>query len=216
MHISEGVLSAPVLLSGSVLSVVGVAIGLRKIKYDHIAQVGLLSAAFFTASLVHIAVGPASVHLLLSGLVGILLGWAAFPAVFVGLLLQAVLFQFGGLTVLGVNTFVMAAPAVLCAFVFGRFIGKENLRTGSLIAAFCCGFFSIALSGVLVALCLWCTEESFIAVAYIILAAHLPIMIVEGCITAFCVFFLRKVQPGALFAVAMGPAAESDGKKWLG
>ncbi len=200
MHISEGILSAPVLFSGGALSLAGIAIGLKKIEYDHIAQVGLLSAAFFTASLVHVAIGPASVHLLLNGLVGLLLGWAAFPAIFVGLLLQAVLFQFGGLTVLGVNTFIMAAPAVLCAFFCSRFIGGKELRAGALAAAFCCGFFSVGLSGVLVAFSLWFTEESFVDAAWLILAAHLPIMAVEGCITMFSVFFLHKVQPHALLA----------------
>ncbi len=48
---------------------------------------------------------------------GLLLGWPAFPAILVGLFLQALLFQFGGLTVLGVNTFNVAVPAVLCFYL---------------------------------------------------------------------------------------------------
>ena len=47
--------------------------------------------AIFVASLVHVPVGPSSMHLVLNGLLGLLLGWAAFPAILVGLLLQAVL-----------------------------------------------------------------------------------------------------------------------------
>ena len=46
-------------------------------------------------------------HLILNGLLGMLLGWAAFPSIFVALMLQAILFQYGGITVLGVNTFNM-------------------------------------------------------------------------------------------------------------
>ena len=68
------------------------------------AQVGILSSAFFMASLIHVPIGPSSVHLLLNGIVGLLLGWGAFPAILVGLALQAMFFQFGGITVLGVNT----------------------------------------------------------------------------------------------------------------
>ena len=113
MHISEGVLSTPVLLSGAALTVVGTAIGLKKMDYDRIPQVAVLSAAFFVASLIHVPIGPSSVHLILNGLLGLLLGWAAFPAILVGLALQALLFQYGGLIVLGVNTFNMAMPAVV-------------------------------------------------------------------------------------------------------
>lgn len=196
MHISEGVLSAPVLLSGGVLTAAGTAIGLKKIDYDRIAQVGLLSATFFVASLIHVPIGPSSVHLLLNGIVGLLLGWAAFPAVLIGLLLQAIFFQFGGLTVLGVNTLNVAGPAILCSFLFGRFILQPNKI--AIPAAFCCGFFSVVLTAIMVALSLYFTEESFTEVAYLVLAAHVPVMIIEGFITAFCVLFLKRVQPESL------------------
>ena len=114
MHISEGVLSAPVLVSGGVLAAAGTAIGLKKIDYDQLARVGILSATFFVASLVHVPLfGPVSIHLIMNGLVGLLLGWAAFPAILVALLLQAVFFQFGGVPKLGVNTNIMGLPGVL-------------------------------------------------------------------------------------------------------
>ena len=97
MHISEGVLSGPVLLSGAALAAAGTAVGLRKLDYDRIAQAGVLSAAFFVASLIHVPIGPSSVHLLLNGIVGLLLGWGAFPAILVALVLQALFFQFAQL-----------------------------------------------------------------------------------------------------------------------
>ena len=111
MHISEGVLSAPVLISGAALAAAGTAIGLKRLDYDRIAQVGVLSSAFFVASLIHVNVGPASVHLILNGIVGLLLGWSAVPAILVALTLQAIFFQYGGITVLGINTLIMALPA---------------------------------------------------------------------------------------------------------
>lgn len=196
MHISEGVLSGPVLISGAALAAVGTGIGLKKLDYDKIAEAGMLSAAFFVASLIHVPIGPSNAHLILNGLVGILLGWAAFPAILVALILHGVLFQFGGITTLGVNTIIMALPAVFCYLIFGPLIHK-GVRTAA-VAAFTSGFLSVLLSGVIVGLSLIFTEENFWKVSGIILAAHIPVMIIEGIVTAACVAFLRKVRPEML------------------
>ena len=196
MHISEGVLSAPVLVSGGALAAAGTAIGLKKIDYDHLARVGILSATFFVASLVHVPIGPSSVHLIMNGIVGLLLGWAAFPAILVALLLQAVFFQFGGITTLGVNTIIMALPAVICYYLFAPLLHKD--RKYLLLAGFGCGFCAVLFGGVIVGLALMFTEENFLKVAILVVTAHIPIMIIEGIVTAFCVAFLKKVQPAML------------------
>ena len=60
MHISEGVLSGPVLISGAALAAVGTGIGLKKLDYDQIAKAGMLAAAFFVASLIHVPIGPSN------------------------------------------------------------------------------------------------------------------------------------------------------------
>jgi cobalt/nickel transport system permease protein len=196
MHISEGVLSGPMLLSGAALALAGTAIGMKKLNYDKITEAGMLSAAFFVASLVHVPIGPSNAHLILSGLVGLVLGWSAFPAILVALVLQAVFFQFGGITTLGVNTIIMALPAVLCYLVFGRLVLKSS-RVAT-FAAFGCGFLSVLLSGVLVALFLIFTEENFLEVSVFIITAHIPVMIIEGIVTATCVVFLKRVKPEML------------------
>jgi cobalt/nickel transport system permease protein len=196
MHISEGVLSGPVLISGAALAAAGTAIGLKKLDYDRIARAGILSAAFFVASLIHVPIGPSNAHLILNGLVGLLLGWAAFPAILVALVLQAMLFQFGGITALGVNTIIMALPAVICYLAFSPFLHKN--ATLALVATFACGFLSVFLSAIILGLSLLFTEENFFEVSAIVIAAHIPVMIVEGIITAICVAFIRKVQPAML------------------
>lgn len=198
MHISEGVLSGPVLLGGAALTVCGTAIGLKKIDYDRIMTVAILSAAFFIASLVHVPVGPANAHLVLGGLLGVVLGWAAFPSILVALLLQAVLFQFGGLTVLGLNCLTMAAPAVLCFYVFRPLLMKGN--GSKFAAAFACGFVAMLLSATFTAGALALSGGEFVGAAKVLLAAHLPVMVVEGVITGFAYTFLAKVKPEALTA----------------
>jgi cobalt/nickel transport system permease protein len=197
MHISEGVLSAPVLVTGVVLAAAGVSVGLRKMDYEKIPQVAVLSSAFFVASFIHVPIGPANAHLILNGISGILLGWLCFPSILVALALQAILFQFGGITVLGINTVNMALPGVICYYIFSRLVKRERGLL-SPAAAFACGFLAVFLSGILVALCLLFTEESFMSVAKLILLAHLPVMIIEGIITLFCVAFLARVKPELL------------------
>jgi cobalt/nickel transport system permease protein len=196
VHISEGVLSAPVLVSGGVLAAAGTVIGLKKIDYDQLARVGILSATFFVASLVHVPIGPSSVHLIMNGIVGLLLGWAAFPAILIALLLQAVFFQFGGITTLGVNTIIMALPAVICYYLFAPLLHKD--RKYLLLAGFGCGFCAVLFGGVIVGLALMFTEENFLKVAMLVVTAHIPVMIIEGIVTAFCVAFIKKVQPAML------------------
>lgn len=204
MHISEGVLSGPVLAGGAVISAAGLALGLKSIDYDKLPRVALLSAVFFVASLVHLPVGPSSVHLVLNGLVGIILGWAAFPALFVGLVLQAVLFQFGGLTVLGVNTATMALPAVLCYYLFAPLMRRGG-RIAPPLAAFAAGFCAILVSAMLTGVSLYLSGEAFLGAAWAIVAANLPGMILEGVVTALAVMFLKKVKPELL---GMGPCSE--------
>lgn len=208
MHISEGVLGAPVLAAGAVLTVAGVGIGLRKMDYEKLPQVAVLASAFFVATLIHVPIGPSAAHLVLNGLCGVILGWMAFPAILVGLTLQALLFQFGGLTALGVNTFNMAFPAVVMGYLCGKFLGSPNGVIRG-VAEFFAGAGAVLLSGLLVGVCLVATGESFLSAAQVIVLAHVPIMVVEGIITIFIVEFLRRIKPEMLAPHL--EAASSDG-----
>ena len=196
MHISEGILSAPVLAGGAVLTTIGTAVGLRKLDYDRIMTVSLLSAAFFVASLIHVPVGPGSVHLLLGGLLGLILGWGAFPAIVVALSLQTIFFQYGGMVVLGVNGFNIAAPAVLCGLLLKPWL--RGSRKQQMVAGFLAGFCAMLLSALLMAVALFLSDQGFLHAASLVLISHLPVMLIEGVITMFVVTFLLRVQPEIL------------------
>lgn len=198
MHISEGVLSPAALMAGYALTAAGTAIGLKKLDYDRLMSVAILAAAFFTGSLVHVPIGVASAHLLLNGLLGVLLGWAAFPAILAALFLQAILFQFGGLAVLGVNASTMGYAAVFSAFVFRMIWKVFPSATGLRVAAFCGGALGVCSAALLTALALEFSNEGFATAARILFIAHIPIMLVEGCITMFTVGFLARVRPEML------------------
>ena len=145
MHISEGVLNAPVLIGSGIAAAAFTTVGLKKMKFERIMNVALLTSAFFIASLIHVPVGPGSIHLVLNGLLGIILGWACFPAIITALLLQALFFQFGGFTVLGVNTIIMALPALLSYYLVRPWLKNGNKKRA--IAAFSGGFLAIFFAG---------------------------------------------------------------------
>ena len=195
MHISEGILSAPVLISGALLTATGTAIGLKKLNIDRIMGVSMLTGAFFVASLIHVPIGPASIHLVLNGLLGMILGWACFPAILVGLLLQAVFFQYGGLMVLGVNTATMAIPAVVCYYLLRPLLLNERTR---MLAGFLGGAGAVFASALCMAAALAFSDIGFLTTAKLTILANLPIMLIEGVVTMFTVSFLARVHPDLL------------------
>ena len=75
VHISDGVLSDWWIAGGLALMVVLMIPALVRVRDEEIPRIALLTAAFFVASLIHVRLGPTSVHLLLNGLVGVILGW---------------------------------------------------------------------------------------------------------------------------------------------
>ncbi|AUG52831.1 cobalt transporter CbiM [Thalassospira marina] len=199
MHIVDGVLSTEVVVSGAVIAVGGIAYGLRSITIENMPRTALLSAVFFVASLIHVPIGPTSIHLIMNGLLGLILGWAAFPAVFIALLLQAVFFGFGGITVLGVNTVNMALPAVLVGLAFSPLLARMDGRFMA-IAAFLAGASSIMLSAVMVGASLALSGQEFIATAKLVFINNMPIMVVEGFLTAAAFSLIKKVRPAMLLS----------------
>ena len=201
-HIPDGLLSAPVLVGGGLLAAAGVALGLRRLDERMIPRTALLAAAFFAGSLVAVPVGPSSVHLLLAGLMGVMLGTAAFLAVLVALLLQALLFGFGGLTTLGVNTVNIALPGVLCGLLLGPLIRATARPSVRLAAGALAGGLAVLGTGGLVALSLWLSSSDYVPAARVVIATYLPLALVEAFVTAAIIAFLARVQPGALRPVA--------------
>lgn len=118
VHLSDGLLSWEWWVGGFALLAALLALGSLRLTDRDIPRIGVLAAAFFVASQVHLPLGGMSVHLLLNGLLGVVLRSRATVAITVGLLLQTLLFGHGGITVIGVNGCAMAIPAVLAGYLF--------------------------------------------------------------------------------------------------
>ncbi len=197
MHISEGILSTPVWVAGYAGAAALAAVTMRKMDMEEIPKISVITAVFFVASLIKIPLGPASIHLILNGLAGIVLGWRAFPAIMLGIILQAIIFGHGGITVIGINTLMLGGGA-LVAYMVWQLRHRFTINRRELIFGALAGAAGTISSGIVLALALVTTGEAFNAIAATVLAAHLPIMFIEGAVVGVAAQFLLKVKPEIL------------------
>jgi cobalt/nickel transport system permease protein len=209
MHISDGVLPLSVTVGGYVASAALVAWSGRRTRSEELPKLAVMTAAFFVASLVHVPFGPTSVHLIIPGLTGALLGSSAFLSIGLGLLLQSLLFQFGGLTALGANALMMGLPALVCGWIFQRFKGRTQLRQA--FVGGLAGALGTTLAAIILALLLVTGGEDFFGVAKIAMLAHIPVIIIEGVVSAFTIGFLARVKPALLQPSFLRQTKEAHG-----
>ncbi len=215
MHISEGILTATsagqgVLLAGTIAAAAGTMIGLRRLDEDQIPKAAVLGSAFFVASAIQVPMGYSSIHLVLSGLMGLVLGWAIFPTVLVGLVLQVVFFSIAGPTVLGINTLVMALPGVICYYLFHGAVCSKH-QPVVFAGGFAAGAIAIILGALLASAALILAGESFVLLAKGFLTMHIPVALIEGLVTGSVIVLLRRVRPEILRATALVPMAQEVG-----
>jgi cobalt/nickel transport system permease protein len=197
VHLSDGAMSWPWVVGGFVCLAALLAVAVRHVRDEEVPRIALLSAAFFVGSSIHIklAVVPTSVHLILNGLVGVVLGRRAPLAVTIGLLLQYVLLSHGGLTTLGLNGCIAGLPAVgagLCYPVLRRWLPAVacgvTLGAAAAAGAVLLNFLALWLGGV----------EDWQTLARLVLLAHVPVVIIESVLLGAIVAYLAKVRPDLL------------------
>lgn len=210
MHIPDGILPLGLTLGGWAAAGGLTAIALNRIKAQPDPRAGLpraslMTAVFFAASLVHIPVPPTSVHLLLCGLMGAMLGWYAMPAILIGLLFQAVMFGHGGLTTLGVNGVILGLPA-LAAFALTRAFEGAAHPAATAVASFATGAGAVLLAvalfvGTLLAGLPGHLDAGAERAAILALAlAHLPLALAEGLVVAAVLTYFRRTSPDMICA----------------
>lgn len=201
MHLSDGILTeslnGQLTLAVTTVGAAGMlAYSLKKIKPRDASVTALMTAVFFVSSLIHFKVGFSSLHLVLAGLMGVLMGWHSVAALFVGLALQAIFFGHGGITVLGVNLFNFSCGALLASLLYRlRPAGGAVIE---LAAGFAAGFSAVAVAAMLLALELFAIGDSWRDIAEFTLLWNLPLAVIEGLIVAFALQFIRRVRPEML------------------
>jgi cobalt/nickel transport system permease protein len=191
------------LAAGFVLTAVMLYYSCRSIKAEEIPKISLITAALFVASLVHFPVGPTSVHLVMNGLAGILLGRRAYAGVFVALTLQALFFQHGGLTALGVNALNIGLPALLAWQLFEHRRGLCTPRRETVFGGLAGGL-AVLASVLLVSLELLALGEAFKEISILVIGAHLPVILLEAVVVGGAAGLLVRVKPEMLAASKNG------------
>lgn len=212
MHIPDGLLPAQVCAGGYVVTSLATWFSLKQINRrpnpsENVPKAALLTAAFFLASSIHVPIPPASVHFVLNGLLGVILGYFAMPAILIGLFFQAIMFQHGGLTTLGVNAAMMGISALCAFFIFNfhtlakRWLGEQN---SLLLFSFLAGASGLGIAiTIFIVLVITTIPTGFDvgterAAVYGLAIAHVPMMFIEGIFTAMLVLFLQRVKPQLL------------------
>lgn len=224
MHIPDGFLSTPVAAVGWALAVLTIALALRSTRDElgerQVPLMGVLAAAVFAGQMLNFSIpGGTSGHLLGGALVAIILGpWAAVLVMTAVISIQALLFQDGGLLVLGFNIINMGVLTAFTGyFVYGffkRWFGQG--RRSLIVAGFVGGWLSVMVGALATAIELALSGTSPIGIALPAMGGvHALIGIGEGLLTVFALSFITTTRPD-LVTGDSAPGTASARWVWAG
>ncbi len=208
LHAPDGFFTLPVAIAGYAISAAVIAYAIRRtnrqLNERMIPLMGVMAAFIFAAQMLNFpVVGGTSGHLIGGALAAILLGpWAAVLVMTSVVGLQALLFQDGGLIVLGVNLLNMAVLSCLVGYLVYRLSGEPGASASTLLfRGFIAAFVSVVVSAMAAAVELSISGTSPFLVAFpAMTSVYALIGIGEGLITAGALAFIRAARPDLLKA----------------
>lgn len=219
MHIPDGFLSLPVSLVTWVVAIALIAVCLSRVQSEYqertVPLMGVCAAFIFAAQMINFPIpGGTSGHLLGGTLAGVLLGpWAGSLVMAVVFIVQAVLFQDGGLTVLGANIVNMGLVGTFAGYYLYRAIrrslGRDSGR-GILVGTAVAAWTSVFIASLLCAIQLALSGTVPLGVAITAMAFwHLLIGIGEAIITVTAVSFVLRTRPDMIYKPPRRVASDS-------
>jgi cobalt/nickel transport system permease protein len=208
VHIPDGFLSLPVWASCGAISAAAVALAVRKTgagrehggaaEDSRLPLTGVTAAFVFAAQMVNFPVaGGTSGHLTGAVLASLLLGpWAAVLVMSAILIVQALLFQDGGITALGANILNMGLVGAFGGYWIYRLTRRLFPgRRASLAACFFASWLAVVASSGLASVEIALSGTAPLRIVLPAMAGvHALIGTGEGLITAAALAFLLKVR----------------------
>ncbi|MGE5251403.1 MAG: energy-coupling factor ABC transporter permease [Bacteroidota bacterium] len=218
MHLPDGFLSltisavcwaATIVLVGVAISRTGNSLGERQVPL-----MGIMAAFIFAAQMINFPVaGGTSGHLLGGALAAILLGpWAGMLVMTAVIAVQGLLFQDGGLLVMGANILNMGLLTAVVGYgLYRGFAGRSrNVRLAAVGAA---AWLSVMTGALLTSLELWLSGTAKLEIVVpAMLGVHALIGLGEAVITVAAVAFILRTRPDLLGEAS---ASARGGRGWI-
>ena len=218
LHIPDGFLNLIVSLICWVITalVIGMAISRtnKSLGEKQIPLMGVMAACIFAAQMINFPVaGGTSGHLLGGALAAIVLGpWAAMLVMTAVIAVQALLFQDGGLIVMGANIMNMGLVTAAIGYGLYRSVSGQS-RTIKLGAAGVAAWLSVMAGALLTALQLWLSGTSQLSVVVpAMLGVHALIGLGEAFIMVSALAFITQTRPDLL---GEGSESAKASRNWV-
>jgi len=218
LHIPDGFLSFVVSLICWVITVFTLSIAIsrtnKSLGEKQVPLMGVMAAFIFAAQMINFPVaGGTSGHLLGGALAVIVLGpWAAMLVMTAVIAVQALLFQDGGLLVMGANILNMGLLTAALGYGLYRSVVKGSYTT-KLTVAGVAAWLSVLAGALATSLQLWLSGTSNLqTVVLAMLGVHSVIGIGEALITVAALGFVLRTRPDLL---GEGSASAGGGRGWI-
>lgn len=209
LHIPDGFLSLPAIVITWILALILIALALNRVQKEYqdkaVPLMGVCAAFIFAAQMINFPIpGGTSGHLLGGTLAGVLLGpWAGTLVMSVVFIVQAFLFQDGGITVMGANIINMGLIGTFAGYYLYQsiryFIGRDKLL-GVVIGSASAAWTSVVVAATLCAFQLDVSGTVPLNVALPAMVGwHILIGVGEAIITVTTVTFIWRTRPDLFY-----------------
>ncbi len=218
MHIPDGFLNLVISIFCWVITVILVGLAIARTQHSlgerQVPLMGIMAAFIFAAQMINFPVaGGTSGHLLGGALAAITLGpWAGMLVMTAVIAVQGLLFQDGGLLVMGANILNMGLLTAIVGYGLYRLtLGRG--RTFQLIITGAAAWLSVMTGALATSLELWLSGTARLDIVVpAMLGVHALIGLGEALITVAAVAFLLRTRPDLL---GQGSASAAGSRAWI-
>lgn len=218
LHIPDGFLSIiiSIIFWAATIVMVGLAVSRtnESLGEKQIPLMGVMAAFIFAAQMLNFPVaGGTSGHFLGGALAAIVLGpWAGILVMTAVVSVQALLFQDGGLLVMGANIFNMGILTAVIGFGLYRLVSGRS-RGVRLAVAGVAAWTATMAAALITALQLWLSSTTRLEIVFpAMMGVHALIGIGEALITVAAIAFIERTRPDLISAEK---AKASGGSGWV-